>query len=359
MQINLADVDQDGTLDRKEFYRLMCKVRSKLGVSNVSDRVDGGEPYLLERDLEMAANAERYRWCPPPWFITLVTVAQVAFYIFHVFHFLAKEGGAIYPTWDGPYQFCSNVIFNPRRRREIWRFLSYVLVHAGYQHLLVNVFLQLLVGLPLEMSNGSLRVMTVYLSGALMGSLGVSTVLPRQYLVGASASVFALVGGHCASMILNWKEDRMVIRERLRRAYRYNLAGGGGGRGGKKLKQTRKSTKLRIVRLAFVLLLVGVDVGASFASECRSGKSACTTVEAHLGGFCAGLLVGVLVLRNRRAESWEVAARAVAGVLFFSAVLTTSTWQVLGDGVWMAAKNQTWFQPEKYVDLEVNCSYHD
>ncbi len=48
------------------------------------------------------------------------------------------------------------------------------------------------------------------------------------------------------------------------------------------LKQTRKVKNLRIVRLAFVILLVGVDVGMTFSAECRNGLSGCTTLEAHL-----------------------------------------------------------------------------
>ncbi len=70
----------------------------------------------------------------------------------------------------------------------------------------------MLVGLPLELSNGSLRVAMVYVSGALAGSLGMTTIKPTAYLAGASGAVFSLVGGHMASMALNWKEDKLVTR---------------------------------------------------------------------------------------------------------------------------------------------------
>ncbi len=118
---------------------------------------------------------------------------------------MGKEGGGIPTTWTGPYQFCSMAVFNPRRRRELWRFITYIVVHAGWQHLLINVFLQLLVGLPLEMSNGSLRVGTVYMSGALFGSLGVSAILPRKYLVLRPSIHTANLGHRLTLLDTGWR----------------------------------------------------------------------------------------------------------------------------------------------------------
>ena len=45
-------------------------------------------------------------------------------------------------------------------------------VHNSWSHLLSNVFTQLLVGLPLELSHSSWRVAIVYLFGIIYGGLG-------------------------------------------------------------------------------------------------------------------------------------------------------------------------------------------
>ena len=48
----------------------------------------------------------------------------------------------------------------------------YGLVHNSWPHLFGNVFTQLLVGLPLELSHRSWRVALVYLFGIVYGGLG-------------------------------------------------------------------------------------------------------------------------------------------------------------------------------------------
>ena len=77
-------------------------------------------------------------------------------------------------------------------RYQIWRYVTYSLVHAGYEHILVNVLLMWLVGLSLEMSNTWWRVSTVYMLGVVSGSLLNSLIWPHTFLAGASGGVYAL-----------------------------------------------------------------------------------------------------------------------------------------------------------------------
>ena len=65
-------------------------------------------------------------------------------------------------------------------------------MHAGYEHILVNVILMWLVGLSLEMSNTWWRVATVYSLGVLSGSLLTTLIWPDTFLAGASGGVYAL-----------------------------------------------------------------------------------------------------------------------------------------------------------------------
>ena len=67
-----------------------------------------------------------------------------------------------------------------------------------------NLLVQLLVGLPLEMVHGSLRIGCVYMAGVLAGSLGTSVFDPDVYLVGASGGVYALLAAHLANVLLNY-----------------------------------------------------------------------------------------------------------------------------------------------------------
>ena len=51
-------------------------------------------------------------------------------------------------------------------------------------------------GLPLEMSHGSVRVMLVYIFGVVSGSLATSVCDHSVFLAGASGGIYALITGY-------------------------------------------------------------------------------------------------------------------------------------------------------------------
>jgi len=69
-------------------------------------------------------------------------------------------------------------------------------------HLIVNLIVQLLLGVPLEMVHRGWRVVLIYLSGVLAGSLATSVTDPSVYLAGASGGVYALITAHVATIIM-------------------------------------------------------------------------------------------------------------------------------------------------------------
>ena len=80
------------------------------------------------------------------------------------------------------------IINNDRIWLEPWRFIGYGFVHNTYVHLAGNVVSQLFFGLPLELSNGSIRIAYVYLSGMFLAGLGrvMTTDRNSKPLAGAS-----------------------------------------------------------------------------------------------------------------------------------------------------------------------------
>ncbi|KAH1019026.1 hypothetical protein HUJ05_006691 [Dendroctonus ponderosae] len=91
-------------------------------------------------------------------------------------------------------------IYEPHKRYEIWRFFTYMFVHIGVFHLLVNLAVQILLGIPLEMVHKWWRVLVVYFAGVLAGSLATSITDPDVRLAGASGGVYSLITAH------NWRE---------------------------------------------------------------------------------------------------------------------------------------------------------
>lgn len=69
-------------------------------------------------------------------------------------------------------------------------------------HLCTNLFVQLALGIPLEMVHHWWRLLIVYMAGVIAGSLGTSVADPNVFLAGASGGVYALLLAHLASLIL-------------------------------------------------------------------------------------------------------------------------------------------------------------
>ncbi|XP_046449667.1 rhomboid-related protein 2-like [Daphnia pulex] len=212
---------------------------------------------FLTDDRERKYYADRYSCCPPPLFIIFITLVELGFFTYYT-----VVMGEINPS--GPVPINSVFIYRPDKRGEIWRFLCYMVLHAGWLHLLFNLLVQVLVGLPLEMVHGSMRIGAVYMAGVLAGSLGTSVFDTDVYLVGASGGVYALLAAHLANVLLN-----------------YN------------------NMEFGIVRLIGIFIVASADVGfAIYDRYAAEQVGAPVSYVAHLTGALAGLTIGLLVLKN-------------------------------------------------------------
>ncbi|XP_059489568.1 rhomboid-related protein 2 isoform X2 [Neocloeon triangulifer] len=153
------------------------------------------------------------------------------------------------------------LVFDPQRRQEVWRFLSYVLLHQGAAHAALNIVIQLVLAVPLEREQKWLRTAFVYFGGGLAGSLSTSVLAPELFLVGASAGVYALLTSQLANIILNFP-----------------------------------TLKYRLARAFAVCVLCLADVAFSLYHHFLLNNT-CPRVgwAAHTGGAVVGLLVGLLV----------------------------------------------------------------
>ncbi|XP_014261077.1 protein rhomboid-like [Cimex lectularius] len=226
------------------------------------------EPPLFKRMVQIIADeflteerdkkyyADHYTCCPPPLFILFITLVELGFFTYYT-----VATGEMNPA--GPVPIDSVFIYRPDKRLEIWRFFFYMVLHAGWLHLLFNLLVQVVVGLPLEMVHGSLRIGTVYMAGVLAGSLGTSVFDTDVCLVGASGGVYALLAAHLANVLLN-----------------YN------------------NMEFGIVRLVGIFTVASADVGFAVYDRYTETVGPPVSYVAHLTGALAGLTIGLLVLKN-------------------------------------------------------------
>merc|ERR1719264_457212 len=119
--------------------------------------------------------------------------------------------------------------------------------------------MNLLLGIPLEGLHGPWWTMFMYNVGVFGGACCYWLGDNHKSVVGMSGGCYALIGMHIANLLLNWKEQKF-----------------------------RKPT------LVFIFALTVVDVLAYALSLGPNNASH----AAHLGGFLAGTLVGVVFGKN-------------------------------------------------------------
>ncbi|XP_063734967.1 rhomboid-related protein 2 isoform X2 [Eleginops maclovinus] len=189
-------VDRDGrrlriTEDQPDGQRkLGCCEKFQLSVSKWMLPEDSRSKYL-----------ERANCCPPPIFIILISIAELAVFIYYAVWKPQKQWVTLDEgIWKSP------LTYKPEQRQEAWRFISYMFVHAGVQHIVGNLVMQLLLGIPLELVHKGFEVGMVYMAGVLAGSLASSIFDPLSALVGASGGVYALIGGYFMNAVVNFRE---------------------------------------------------------------------------------------------------------------------------------------------------------
>ncbi|XP_046963825.1 rhomboid-related protein 2 isoform X3 [Vanessa cardui] len=275
--MNLADRDNSGYLDFAEFVEMMHNPDLKAVFGHfVARYIHSIIPHRSPVDTTDGTYEEEYSCWPPAICMILISIIEIVLFCYDASHGKTDATGPIAQIF----------IYNPHKRQEAWRFLTYMLVHVGVVHLLVNLLVQLFLGVPLEMVHRWWRVMLVYLAGVAAGSLATSLTDPKVYLAGASGGVYALVAAHIATIIMNWAEMEFAI-----------------------------------IQLLVFLLLATVDIGTAVYDRYWRHLQQNIGYVAHLAGAVAGLLVGIGVLRNLEKRKWEKRLWWAAVVLYFSLML--------------------------------------
>lgn len=99
-----------------------------------------------ERANVVKTGVEAYKCCPPPIIMPLLSLIEVLYvkeyfekeffkvpclcvFQLGVFIYYAIEMGSVGP--NGPVPYKSPLIYDPYKRKEAWRFISYMLIHVG------------------------------------------------------------------------------------------------------------------------------------------------------------------------------------------------------------------------------------
>ncbi|KAJ0971116.1 hypothetical protein J5N97_019075 [Dioscorea zingiberensis] len=138
-------------------------------------------------------------------------------------------------------------------QHEGWRLVTCIWLHAGVAHLLANMLSLIFIGIRLEQQFGFLRIGVIYLVSGFGGSILSSLFVRNSISVGASGSLFGLLGAMLSELITNW---------------------------------TIYSNKAAALLTLIVIIVINLAVGILPHVD----------NFAHIGGFISGFLLGFLLL---------------------------------------------------------------
>jgi rhomboid protease GluP len=135
---------------------------------------------------------------------------------------------------------------------EWWRIIISQFLHVNFLHLVFNMIALLLLGGMLERESGSWRLIVLYSGSGVIGQLIGVAATPALVSSGASQAIMGLVGGTAVGL--------------FRRPYGH--------------------TASIVILLAVIIIQATLDAAA--VGYIKAG---------HLGGFCAGAAIGLLLRR--------------------------------------------------------------
>ncbi|XP_011059615.1 PREDICTED: protein rhomboid isoform X4 [Acromyrmex echinatior] len=291
-----ADLDESGYLEYPEFIAMIHRKDMQGIFGHIVQRyvqcVIPQRPCRALRQTSVGSSdypdglyEEEYSCRPPAIAMIIISIIEIILFMYDVIKHksLSVEGPA-----------ATLFIYNPHKRYQAWRYLTYMFVHVGVFHLVVNLLVQIMLGVPLEMVHKWWRVLIIYIAGVLAGSLGTSVSDPTVYLAGASGGVYALITAHVATIIMNWSQMEFAV-----------------------------------LQLLVFLVITSVDVGQAVYNRYVLDTNDQIGYVAHLAGAIAGLLVGINILRNLEVQTWEKVIWWASIVTFTGLMTAAILWNIL------------------------------
>jgi len=208
-----------------------------------------------------------------PWFVIFECTMCLFLWIVFAIVMSNKYGTSFMSTQGGMNSIVEGMfdlrLYGPEcqdYRGQIWRWTTYQFSHVGASHVLMNVFMVIMLGIPLEGVHECWRLAIMFNVGVLGGACCYFWTDAHTPVVGCSGGCYALIGIHIADLIMNWHQKRF-----------------------------------RIPTLVMIIKLILIDILQYTLSYDDGSKSH----AAHVGGAVAGLIIGVLVCKNTHKKAYE------------------------------------------------------
>eukprot|EP00736_Rhodelphis_marinus_P009504 Rmarinus@m.26438 len=177
---------------------------------------DDLQPAMLKRRSSLLGVTIKHH---KPWLICLILLADVGVFLYaiHVNGGIDSltEFPGLGPDVDTLRKLGAKDVAKIKDEGHWWRLVSPIVLHTGALHLAFNMMFTYRVAIRQEQDWGYMRVGMIYLLSGIAGNLASAAFLPDIITVGASSSLFGMLGAELADIMLNWN----VIHHPLREAF--------------------------------------------------------------------------------------------------------------------------------------------
>ena len=197
----------------------------------------------------------------------ILIITTLVFMAIQIFRFSDSTSGATIFEFGGLYG-----LFLKHDPSQLWRLVTPIFVHIGWQHFLFNLFAIYIVGQLAEQVWGSWRFLLLYLLSGIMGNIFTLLLTPDVVAAGASTSIF----GVFAAITVAGYFGRNPYLKHLGQSYQ----------------------ALIVINLIFNLFMPNVGI------------------VGHIGGLVGGLLVAVFLPTLHEKNMFQAWQRLLAGGIY-------------------------------------------
>lgn len=232
---------------------------------------------------------QQLAWQWPPFFIVIQVLVCFVVWVLHPGD---KQMNGLEAMYPGSTSLKLQEDCVKDFRIDAWRWLSYQFTHVGFNHILMNCLMLLIMGIPLEGNNGTFTTWLMFNLGVFGGACCWMVSDNHTEVVGMSGGCYSLIGIQLGWLLLNMDSF-----------------------------QNDQQKKHLVTAIILCLVVPAADLIQAMLSKDENVSNA-----AHLGGAVAGLLACLAFGRNLDVRDSERVMSAAAFIIGIGAAALCIGW---------------------------------